>query len=402
MDDLLKKKRELYKTIKRRYLHKTSKTREFIEFAKKISTEEFKDNLHNLVRAPSIKETFFTLKDVIGSSAWISSAYIKHLFSIIQFLKSTESLPLPKQDFIINQVSNKKEISSQYANSADIFQAIYNDLLREKDELEYQSKLRMQPTNITIVLISGVFNELFKTAAFETGSIQICKKMGAKYFVAKVKGSKGVKHNAELLKNELAKYVEEHPKEKLWIIAYSKGGIDCLHYLRHNKDFANKHIMGISTIASPIIGSSRADQKILIALRNIQKLAKNHLFTKDKTTGDPFAVNLQESVSSKVQGKWFINNHKELPKKLFYTAIGFQASWHESHLGMIATKIILPTNKSNDGIVDTFQTQFPHYFKAFNLGIIQGHHLIGYRSSSFCQDILLKAHVIFLQYMGKL
>ncbi|OFZ64919.1 MAG: hypothetical protein A2577_02055 [Bdellovibrionales bacterium RIFOXYD1_FULL_36_51] len=402
MDEPLKKRREIYKNIKRRYFHKTRKTREFLEFAKKISSEELRDNIHAFTKSPSIKEAIFTLKDLVGSSTWVSVAYMKHIMTVIKFLQSSESLPLPKQDFIVNQVANKNEISPQYASTADIFEAIYNDLIRENDELEYKSRLKLVPHKITIVLVSGVFNELFKTAAFEKGCEQICKELKAKYFVAKVGGAKGVKHNAALIKNQLENYIEKHPTEKLWIVAFSKGGIDSLHYLRHNGDFANKHIHGISTIASPIIGSSRADQKILLAIRSLQKLTKNYIFTRDKLERDLFAIKLQESVSSKVQGKWFKNNYKELPKKLFYTALGLRASWHESHLGMIATKIILPTKEANDGIVDIYQSQFPDYFKAYNLGIIQGHHLIGYRLSSYNQDILLKAHIIFLQYVGRL
>ena len=125
MDEPLKKRRELYKNIKRRYFYKTRKTREFLEFAKKISSEELRDNIHAFTKSPSIKEAIFTLKDLIGSSTWVSVAYMKHIITVVKFLQSSESLPLPKQDFIVNQVANKNVISPQYASNAEIFEAIY-------------------------------------------------------------------------------------------------------------------------------------------------------------------------------------------------------------------------------------------------------------------------------------
>jgi hypothetical protein len=33
-----------------------------------------------------------------------------------------------------------------------------------------------------------------------------------------------------------------------------------------------------------------------------------------------------------------------------------------------------------------------------NLGILEGHHLIGLRSSLFDQEALMKAHLLFLNY----
>ena len=35
---------------------------------------------------------------------------------------------------------------------------------------------------------------------------------------------------------QLEKYIKENPNEKLWIIAFSKGGVDALHFLNSNKN----------------------------------------------------------------------------------------------------------------------------------------------------------------------
>ena len=65
---------------------------------------------------------------------------------------------------------------------------------------------------------------------------------------------------------------------------------------------------------------------------------------------------------------------------------------------MILTKLILPSEKINDGVVDSENALFPDYFDAHNLGIIKGHHLIGARSSYYNQEAFLKALVVYLSY----
>ena len=64
---------------------------------------------------------------------------------------------------------------------------------------------------------------------------------------------RGSKYNCKLLEDKLFSYIEQNPDEKLWIIAYSKGGIDSLHFMHKHSDWADKHIAGISTIASQFL-----------------------------------------------------------------------------------------------------------------------------------------------------
>ena len=47
---------------------------------------------------------------------------------------------------------------------------------------------------------------------------------------------------------------------------------------------------------------------------------------------------------------------------------------------------------------DVENAQFPHFFKGMNLGVLEGHHLVGSRSSLYDQEALMKAHLIFLRY----
>ena len=113
---------------------------------------------------------------------------------------------------------------------------------------------------------------------------------------------------------------------------------------------------------------------------------------------DFFAKELQKSLSHSYRAVWFKKHHKSLPKKPFYTAIAFESKWHQSHVWMMLTKAFFRSAKSNDGVVDVENAQFPSYFKGMNLGILEGHHLVGSRSSFYDQEALMKAHLIFLNY----
>jgi hypothetical protein len=61
-------------------------------------------------------------------------------------------------------------------------------------------------------------------------------------------------------------------------------------------------------------------------------------------------------------------------------------------------KAFFQSRNPNDGVVDIENAQFPNYFHGLNLGVIEGHHLVGSRSSFYDQEALLKAHLIFLRY----
>ena len=107
---------------------------------------------------------------------------------------------------------------------------------------------------------------------------------------------------------------------------------------------------------------------------------------------------MQKSLSKSYRESWFKKHHKSLPQKPFYTALAFQSKWHQSHVWMILTKAFFQSQKQNDGVVDVENAQFPAFFKGINLGVLEGHHLVGSRSSFYDQEALMKAHLIFLNY----
>ena len=89
---------------------------------------------------------------------------------------------------------------------------------------------------MTIVLVSGVFNEIFSTPAFKRGAESLLDQYHIKHIAPVVDGRKGARENALALKKQIEDYIEDHPEERLWFFCFSKGGVDTLHYLRSKGD----------------------------------------------------------------------------------------------------------------------------------------------------------------------
>ena len=342
-------------------------------------------------------------RNLFSSSVWIGKAGFFYLLSLVDFSQDLIDPEHSEQtQYVLNCVAEGKKIDSEKISYEDIFRSIFNDLEFAYHNHHYKSKLKLPKFNCTIVLVPGVLNEIFSTPAFSRGADYISKKFGAKVFAPRVVGIKSSLHNQDLIKRQFYQYVKENPKEKLWILCFSKGGLDALHFVRDNQKFSSKHIVGLSLIASPILGSDNVDHQLLKILGKIHNYDDNPIYKFFDKKFDFLLKEFQKSLSSDYQSDWFKKNNSLLPKDLFYTAVAFEAEWYNSHFWMILTKTFFQSSNSNDGIVDTQNALFPDYFSGINLGILKGHHLVGTRSSTYCQEALLEAHLIFLNFLGLL
>lgn len=380
------------------------KTREFLDFAKETSTKELKESLSILIKKPSVNSLLDLAKVITNTSSWVSLSYIRHLHGLIDFSqkdlkKKKRELSDPRIQQILNNVKNRtypnEEISDQ-----ELFRCIYNELEYAYHNPDYESPLKMPNVNVTLMLVSGVFNELFSTPAFDRGAQHLFNNHGINYIHLMAKGTKGSDYNALLIREQIKKYSEENPDHKIWLVGFSKGGLDLLHYLAHDSDFNDENIIGLSCIASPIMGSEHLSHWLLKSLNSIHKYKDTKVYKYFDSKSDLMAKELQKSLSSKYLKEWFKNNESKLPKTIFYTAVAFESSWYESHLWMKLAKILFKSDDINDGIVDAKNAFFPNNFMSYRLGIIKGHHLIGNRSSYYSQEALLESHLIFLNYKG--
>lgn len=357
---------------------------------------EFIFNLQQIKSLRARREILKTFISATNSSIWLSrSAFtvIKSYFDI----STLENLNIKNEraQEIIASVVNKKTVD---ATDQEIFKTIYHELAHAHLVSDYKTPLKVPKINITIVLVSGVFNEIFSTPAFKRGAEALLDAYSIKHIAPAVDGKKGSRENSLLLKKQIEDYIQNNPEERLWFFCFSKGGIDTLHYLKSKGEKLSDKIIGVSFIATPIMGTDHINNKLLRMANTVGRIPEN---VSKKLLGrdvDLIAKELQKSLSKNYRESWFKKNHTLLPKQPFYTAIAFQSKWHNSHVWMMLTKAIFRSQKMNDGVVDVENAQFPFYFKGMNLGVLEGHHLVGSRSSFYDQEALMKAHLIFLDY----
>jgi hypothetical protein len=378
------------------YRSRIQKRKDVLSYAKSTSAEEIVFNLQKLIKLKGKKDVLKTVLSITNSSIWLSRSAFTVLKSYFD-VSSIDDLDLhtEKAQDIIANVINKRTVD---ATDQEIFKTIYHELAHSHLVDDYKTSLRMPQVNVTIVLISGVFNEIFSTPAFKRGAETLLDKYNIKHIAPIVDGKKGARENSLALKKQIEEYMEINPDERLWFFCFSKGGIDTLHYLRSKGEKLSNNVVGFSFIATPIMGSDHVNSRLLKMANAIGKVPEA---MSKKVLGkeiDLIASELQRSLNKNFRESWFKRNHKLLPSKPFYTAIAFESKWQDSHVWMMLTKALFRSQKSNDGIVDVENAQFPFYFKGFNLGVLEGHHLVGSRSSFYDQEALMQAHLIFLDY----
>lgn len=378
------------------YRSRIRKSRDVLSYASTTSLEEFVFNIQKIKSSHTKKDFLKSLLSVTNSSIWLSrSAFVvlRSFFDIRQL--ENQNYRNERAQEILAGIINKRTVD---ATDAEIFKTIYTELTHAHLHSDHKTPLCVPPVNVTIVLVSGVLNEIFSTPAFKRGAENLLDQHNIKHIAPLVDGKKGSRENSVLLRKQINQYILENPEEKLWFFCFSKGGIDTLHFLKSESADLSPNILGISFIATPILGSDHLNHKILRLVNAFGKVPEE---VSKKILGkkvDFLAKELQKSLSRNYRANWFKRNHKILPQTPFYTAIAFKSKWHQSHVWMMLAKAFFRSQKCNDGVVDVENAQFPSYFNGINLGILEGHHLVGSRSSFYDQEALMQAHLIFLNY----
>ncbi len=366
----------------------------------KTLKDTLKTQLKNFsLNNPNIKQL---IKDSITQTTHLGNISWEYLKSLYDFSYLENPQEKAKHNKIIAAVASGEQLDPIRYEQSEIFHTIFEELKLYSIDPERSKQLVTPKIDATIVLLSGVFNEMFHKADFERGVANYCTKTGTKYLVPQLSGIKSSLYNTKLLEEQLTKYIQENPKQKLWILAFSKGGIDLLHYLKKNHKFAKQHIIGASMIAVPILGTYHLEKKRVKLINLIHKIPHRSFQNIINKYGVVLSPEFQLALDANYRAPWFKRNYNNIPEELFYTALAFDSNWLEGHFWMKLTKILLNNKEANDGIVEASNALFPDYFFGVNLGIEKGHHLVGMHSSAYPQEELIEAHIIYLHYIGVL
>lgn len=383
------------------FLNRKKKRLEVLGNALRSSKTDIKSRVLNFIKEPTPKNYLKISRSLLNNSTWLTKSTLRLLKPVeISFDEKLKYLRTSEAQYILEKVKRGEEISYTRATYGEIFKTIFYEFEISHLNSKHIPKLSVPEISTSVILVSGVLNEIFSTPAFERGASYIRDKYQIDFDYCPTSGTKSTKENSEMILNH---FENMKGKDKpIWFFAFSKGGIDTLHFLKDHSNDIDGMISGLSTVASPILGSDRVNHKVLSTLNKLHTLEGNALYNFFDQNFDILFKEFQKSLSSDFQESWFQKNYHELPSNMFYTALALEAHWYESHVWMMLTKLFFQSTSINDGIVDAERALYPDYFQGINLGIMPGHHLIGTRSSDFIQEALLEAHIVFLNYLGLL
>ncbi len=130
------------------------------------------------------------------------------------------------------------------------------------------------PLNYPLILVHGI---MAKDSDFFWGRIiNYLKDHGVELYLGNTDAWADIEHNALLLRRCVNAVLKKTGKEKVNIIAHSKGGIDS-RYLISGLKYGNK-IASLTTISTPHRGSEIADY--LFAIKKVQQITSTRFFRK--------------------------------------------------------------------------------------------------------------------------
>ena len=166
----------------------------------KISYSEILAELGKIRKNCTSNQFINLLKVITNDSTWMGRTFMQMSKEKVFDTPSSGETEEWERD-ILNAVAKKQTIYGH--TQQDIFKTIFSEVERAQHDTNYKPIVTCPPIKATIVLISGVLNEIFSTAAFERGAQHLAKQQGLKYFVPKVDGLKDPKTNAKLIKTAI-------------------------------------------------------------------------------------------------------------------------------------------------------------------------------------------------------
>lgn len=301
-------------------------------------------------------------------------------------IKSSE-YARPYYDLIIDDLQRGRAIDPHRFAIGDIFAAVYDDQLRPtRGE---KAVLTVPAAPFTAVIISGFINEIYREPAFHK-ALQTLKRQRKLDFVPfKIPGRRGCDHNADCIAEQIKDLKTTKP---LWLVAHSKGGLDSLHFLAKYPLLAQERVWGLSTLASPIMGSTYPEHFLL------KHLADELIEKKLSEQIDFYAEEIRDSFLPAIREAWFKNHRSQLPP-INYSSLAFKLSSYTASPAMSLTKMVFADKLNNDGLVDSARALFPEDFPHFDFNMIEADHLVAYSKDPIPQTAIIAAHLIMFKYL---
>ena len=314
-----------------------------------------------------------------------------------------------KYDFTNFNIYSEEEINPHESNrlkTSDAVKKLLEETFKERKIIEeiYPHNIKTlynfkDEKDITFVYIPGIYNSIFNNEIFAIGIDALKNNFGLRVISAPTISSCDSEINGEVIINFIKddiKYrkTRGRSKHKYFLLGYSKGAVDALYGLNQNQEFSKENIIGLTSIASPIQGSSILS-KTDVPLMLLELITNENI---PKTCRDEHWAS--KSITTEAANRFFTENEKNLAGLIRYFSVSFKSNINESHIWMRATKQIAQFDEENDGVVALSASKFPESLKAVDLGVIEADHLAGIVASDFPQGAFFESLLITLQKIG--
>lgn len=254
--------------------------------------------------------------------------------------------------------------------------------------------------NITVVLVPGIYGELFDGELWQRGMRAVRERLGARALTAKVDGRCSAPYNAAVLLNTLRadtkRRVERgYAQPRYLLVGYSKGGVDATEALLRDSAFAARQVAALVTVATPHSGSPVAERAELPTAL-LEWASREPLPAACANDGS------SASLYPTVRSAFWTANGAQIANRTRLFSVAFATDAHDAHPWMKLTKQIGQFTEPNDGMVAVRAARFPASVPSVNLGIVNADHIAGIAASSFPQEAFMEALVVTVAELGAL
>jgi triacylglycerol lipase len=271
--------------------------------------------------------------------------------------------------FLFYGCKSASKPAAEQAESNQVFPAgrvgtgvILDNLLTEQERFENLS------LKYPVVLAHGIAMRDRGTTFVPWGRIpRVLRENGVEIYFGNTDAWGSIESNAEMLKATVDKILKETGKEKVNIIAHSKGGLDS-RYMIWKYDYGNK-VASLTTISTPHNGAVLAD--MILNLKSIHsKATKKNLEDLSKLFNDLYPDIYTAGYNLTTANMKEFNKIVTMDDRVYYQSIYSIMNNTADDLFFAASyKIIKKEMGGNDGLVDEYSARWGNNITKIEGGI---------------------------------
>lgn len=255
--------------------------------------------------------------------------------------------------------------------------------------------------DITVVLVPGIYGELFDGELWQRGMRSIRERLGVRTFTVRADGRCSAAINAgtlrQALRDDTRRRLERgYRTPRYLLIGYSKGGVDATEALLADSVLAANQIAALVTVATPHLGSPVAERAELPAPL-LSWASRDTIPTACAADGAA-----APSLFPATRRAFWAEHAETIGTRTRLFSIAFVSDVHDAHPWMKITKQVGQFTEPNDGVVALSAARFPVEVPSIHLGTINGDHIAGINASAFPQEAFMESIVLTLGELGAL